>query len=172
MVCLPAVLDPKLHMLMIRSDLYSLPSGAQCRLAPDEKSPFVPNGPTGIPMIMPPPHLAPTHYEPLLGYSVPSKQTLAPSNKLRIRKRPVPLGGGGYRCDCGREYQAKSALNYHRKWICSSQERFRCGLCHYKAKRYYCFKEHLERKHLLKAQSKNFYLNGGVDQLPSLNDGH
>lgn len=64
-----------------------------------------------------------------------------------------------YLCVCGRSYQTKSAVNYHRKWICSNQLHFQCEHCEYKAKRYYCFKEHLERKHKLKALSKHFYLN-------------
>lgn len=56
-----------------------------------------------------------------------------------------------YACECGRSYETKSAMNYHRKWICASAESFRCAHCPYKAKRYYCFKQHLQRKHKMSA---------------------
>lgn len=62
-------------------------------------------------------------------------------------------------CDtCGKSYETKSALNYHLRWICASLERFQCDQCPYRAKRYYCFKEHLIRKHRIRALDKHCYL--------------
>lgn len=64
--------------------------------------------------------------------------------------RPAPKAAK-YDCECGRTYETKSAMNYHRKWICAGAESFRCAHCPYKAKRYYCFKQHLQRKHNMSA---------------------
>lgn len=84
-------------------------------------------------------------------------------NRKQIRRtlnRSGRIDQKKYRCiDCDRLYETKSAMNYHRKWICSDQQHFRCPYCVYQAKRFYCFKEHLERKHKIKALSKQHYLH-------------
>lgn len=75
-----------------------------------------------------------------------------------VLRFPSATVANKFTCQCNRSYATKSALNYHRKWICLNTGHFRCDLCDYKAKRFYCFKEHLERRHSVKARSKYDYL--------------
>lgn len=52
-----------------------------------------------------------------------------------------------YTCsECGQVYQSKSAMNYHRRWVCSDRY-FQCIFCDYKGKRPYCYRKHMERRH-------------------------
>lgn len=79
-----------------------------------------------------------------------------PGNQIRTRgsilaethDMDLSRCGQDFVCDkCGHSYQSKSALNYHRTWICFSEKNFQCMYCMYSGKRFYCFKKHMQRKH-------------------------
>lgn len=104
--------------------------------------------------VPPPPPLLPAHNNNNNGGGgQQATNVVGRQNKRKIRSSNMTYG-----CQCGRKYTTKSAMNYHRKWICSNLERFLCQHCDYKAKRFYCFKEHLVRKHNVQPMSKHVYL--------------
>lgn len=64
-----------------------------------------------------------------------------------------------YTCSqCGQIYKSKSAMNYHRRWVCSDRF-FQCIYCEYRGKRPYCYRKHMERRH------PKEYRNMTTDQL-------
>lgn len=100
-----------------------------------------------------------------LSNCLPPPPPAAPTKATAHRRRSVsdrrPAAQRPHHCECGRAYETKSAMNYHRKWICASAESFRCAHCPYKAKRFYCYQQHLQRKHRLSVLPASAATAGG-----------